>query len=479
MKRRVGLLLFLLVWWPTLATGQDTPGLQSLDQLLERVQAKRKADAQLQAEREAQFLAERNTQRERLQEARTALRQLQQRNEQLSTIFEANETRLAELGAELDDKAASLGELFGVVRQTARDTSSLLLSSLVSAQLGDRTVFLNTLSESKALASFEELEQFWIVLLEEMVQSGKVVSFLTRVVQPQGEQVEQEVTRIGAFNVVSHGNYLRYLPETGQLAVLGRQPERRYQQDAQALEEASHGYTAFGLDPSRGAILAALVQTPDIWERLEQGGLIGYIILALGGVTFILILERAVSLWREGHKIQVQLQDTTPNLDNALGRVLQVQLQDTTPNLDNALGRVLQVYSEAPALATESLESLEAHLEEAVSKQIPKIERGLSVIGILAAVAPLLGLLGTVVGMIGTFQSIALFGAGDPRVMAGGISQALVTTQLGLTVAIPTILLHTILSNKSTRLVQILDEQTAGLLAKGLQPSLLQTEDSE
>ena len=460
MKRRVGLLLFLLVWWPTLATGQDTPGLQSLDQLLERVQARRKADAQLQAEREAQFLAERNTQRERLQEARTALRQLQQRNEQLSTIFEANETRLAELGAELDDKAASLGELFGVVRQTARDTSSLLLSSLVSAQLGDRTVFLNTLSESKALASFEELEQFWIVLLEEMVQSGKVVSFLTRVVQPQGEQVEQEVTRIGAFNVVSHGNYLRYLPETGQLAVLGRQPERRYQQDAQALEEASHGYTAFGLDPSRGAILAALVQTPDIWERLEQGGLIGYIILALGGVTFILILERAVSLWREGHKIQAQL-------------------QDTTPNLDNALGRVLQVYSEAPALATESPESLEAHLEEAVSKQIPKIERGLSVIGILAAVAPLLGLLGTVVGMIGTFQSIALFGAGDPRVMAGGISQALVTTQLGLTVAIPTILLHTILSNKSTRLIQILDEQTAGLLAKGLQPSLLQTEDSE
>ncbi len=460
MKRRVGLLLFLLVWWPTLATGQDTPGLRSLDQLLERVQAKRKADAQLQAEREAQFLAERNTQRERLQEARTALRQLQQRNEQLSTIFEANETRLAELGAELDDKAASLGELFGVVRQTARDTSSLLLSSLVSAQLGDRTVFLNTLSESKALASFEELEQFWIVLLEEMVQSGKVVSFLTRVVQPQGEQVEQEVTRIGAFNVVSHGNYLRYLPETGQLAVLGRQPERRYQQDAQALEEASQGYTAFGLDPSRGAILAALVQTPDIWERLEQGGLIGYIILALGGVTFILILERAVSLWREGHKIQAQL-------------------QDTTPNLDNALGRVLQVYSEAPALATESLESLEAHLEEAVSKQIPKIERGLSVIGILAAVAPLLGLLGTVVGMIGTFQSIALFGAGDPRVMAGGISQALVTTQLGLTVAIPTILLHTILSNKSTRLIQIIDEQTAGLLAKGLQPSLLQTEDSE
>jgi biopolymer transport protein ExbB len=193
-----------------------------------------------------------------------------------------------------------------------------------------------------------------------------------------------------------------------------------------------------------------------MWERLEQGGIIGYIILALGGVTLILILERTVSLGREGRKIKAQLHDATPHLDNALGRVLLVYYKD-------------------PALAGASLESLEARLDEAVLKQIPRIERGLSMIGILAAVAPLLGLLGTVVGMIDTFQSITLFGAGDPRIMAGGISQALVTTQLGLMVAIPTILLHTVLSNKSNRMIQILDEQTAGLIAKGLQPSPLPT----
>lgn len=453
MKHGLGLLLFLFLCWPPTTAGQNTRLLQSLDELLERVQAERKADAQLRVEREAQFVAERNQQRDRLKETRAALHQVQQRSQQLRTRFEANETQLAELRAQLAERSASLGELFGVVRQTARDASGLLGGSLVSAQLGDRTAFLNTLAESKALASLDELERLWIALLEEMVQSGKVVSFPTLVVQPQGEQVEQVVTRIGTFNAISQGNYLRYLPETGQLVVLGRQPERRYQQGAEALEEASHGYAAFGIDPSRGAILAALVQTPDIWERLEQGGMIGYIILALGGLTLILILERTVSLGREGHKIKAQL-------------------QDATPHLDNALGRVLQVYSDDPTLAAESLESLEARLDEAVLKQIPRIERGLSMIGILAAVAPLLGLLGTVVGMIDTFQAITLFGAGDPRIMAGGISQALVTTQLGLMVAIPTILLHTVLSNKSNRLIQILDEQTAGLIAKGLQPPL-------
>lgn len=455
MRRGTGFLLFVLLCLP-IKVGAQRIAVQSLDQLLEQVQAERKADAMLHAEREAQFLANRNTQRNRLQKAQTALRKFQQHDQNLRTRFETKEARLAELRAQLDERAASLGELFGVVRQTARDTSGVLGSSLVSAQLMDRTAFLNTLAESKALASLDELEQLWVTLLEEMVQSGKVVSFPASVVQSHGQQDKQIVTRVGTFNAISQGRYLRYLPETAQLVVLGRQPERRYQQGAQALERARDGYTEFGIDPSRGAILAALVQTPNLWERLEQGGIIGYIILALGGVTLLLILERIVSLGREGYKIKAQL-------------------RDETPRLDNALGRILQVYYEDPRLATDSLETLEAHLDEAVLKQIPRIERGLSTVGILAAVAPLLGLLGTVVGMIDTFQSITLFGAGDPRIMAGGISQALVTTQLGLAVAIPTILLHTLLSNKSNRLIQILDEQTAGLLAKGLPASPLRT----
>ena len=181
-----------------------------------------------------------------------------------------------------------------------------------------------------------------------------------------------------------------------------------------------------------------------MWERLNQGGVIGYIILAIGLLGLVLSLERIVYLWREGRRITAQRQTDAPQADNALGRVMLVYHNDTE----------------------QDVATLEARLDEAILNQLPRLERGLSTIGILAGVAPLLGLLGTVVGMIDTFQSITLFGTGDPRTMSSGISQALVTTQMGLSVAIPIVLLHTIVSGTSSRLVQVLDEQGAGLIAQ-------------
>ena len=209
------------------------------------------------------------------------------------------------------------------------------------------------------------------------------------------------------------------------------------------LSKITEGYTAFGVDPSRGAILAALVQRPGAWERIEQGGIIGFVILAIGLLAAGLIVERTIYLWREDRRMQAQRQMDELKADNALGRVMLVYQYDTDQNV----------------------ETLEARLDEAILEQIPILERGLATLGIFAAVAPLLGLLGTVVGMIDTFQSITLFGAGDPRVMSDGISQALVTTQLGLSVAIPIVLLHSLLSSKSSRLVHTLEEQSAGMIA--------------
>ena len=421
---------------------QEAPG--SLEELLERVRAEWQADSKLHGEREARFVAERDQQQERIRQARADLNEVRREGEQKRTSFEQNEDRLDELRTQLDERAASLGELFGVVRQVARDTAGLLENSLVSVQLGERAAFLYAVGESRELPSLDELERLWIALLEEMTQSGRVVQFPTTVVDANGTQAERTVVRVGVFNSVSQGNYLRYVPETRQLVELTRQPEQRYRSAAQELEQATDTYSAFGIDPSRGAILAALVQTPDLWERLQQGGFIGYIILALGFVGLALVVERAVYLWQEGRRINAQRQTDTPQADNALGRVMLVYHNDEE----------------------QDAETLEARLDEAILNQVPRLERGLSTISILAAVAPLLGLLGTVVGMIDTFQSITLFGTGDPRTMSSGISQALVTTQLGLSVAIPIVLLHTLVSGKSTRLIQILDEQSAGMIAR-------------
>ena len=148
-------------------------------------------------------------------------------------VFEQNEDRLGELRDQLDERAASLGELFGVVRQVARDTAGLLENSLVSAQLGERAAFLYAVGESRELPSLDELERLWVGLLEEMTQSGRVVQFPTTVVDANGNQAERTVVRVGVFNSVSQGNYLRYVPETRQLVELTRQPEQRYRSDAQ------------------------------------------------------------------------------------------------------------------------------------------------------------------------------------------------------------------------------------------------------
>jgi Biopolymer transport proteins len=199
------------------------------------------------------------------------------------------------------------------------------------------------------------------------------------------------------------------------------------------------------IDPTRGALLGMLVLAPDVGERVRQGGIIGYIIIALGIVGLILAAVRIVYLQRVKQKVNSQLTDIS------------------NPKDDNPLGRVLVVPTQLKEYDMETLESL---LDEAILRETPKLESGQSLLKLFAAVAPLLGLLGTVTGMIATFQSISLFGTGDPKLMASGISQALVTTMLGLVAAIPLLFMHALVANRSKTLVQILDEQSAGLVSR-------------
>jgi biopolymer transport protein ExbB len=196
------------------------------------------------------------------------------------------------------------------------------------------------------------------------------------------------------------------------------------------------------VDPSRGAILSLLVQSPSLRERIHQGGWIGYLTIVLGVIALLIALQRFVYLFIIGQRIDRQRRQETPSEDNPLGRILSVYVSDK-----------------------EDVETLNLKLDEAILKEVPHIERGLPVLAILADIAPLLGLLGTVTGMIKTFQSITMFGTSDPKLMSAGISEALVTTVLGLVVAIPILLIHSGLSSKSNRLIQVLDEESAAIVA--------------
>lgn len=424
-----------------------SPGLMAkhldLDQLLREVKKQQGAESRINQSREAEFLAEKNKQQDLLHQAQSELNKQKSLSQKLKTELDANEQTLTEMEATLKERSGELGELFGVARQAAGDLKADLSNSIISGQLPGRLNTLDDLANSKALPTIEQLEQLWFLLQQEMTESAKVVRFNTEI-QSKGKLHQAEVIRIGAFNALSDNHYLNYKPDTGRFIELPRQPENKYLELAENFGDTKQGQAALGVDPTRGVILSMLIQTPNTTERIEQGGVIGFIILALGTFGLIYAIARLVTLTLTGRKMQQQINSE--------------QISD-----DNPLGRILGASEQA---ASEDNETLELLLDEAITREAPVLEKGLSMIKLLAAVAPLLGLLGTVTGMIATFQSISLFGTGDPKLMASGISQALVTTMLGLCVAIPLLFLHSLVASRSRMLVQILDEQSAGIVSR-------------
>ncbi len=461
MKRLLGALVVVIACGVSVATvgaEQQAPTAErgtprSLGELLEFVRQGQAGDAREAREREARFVADRGTQQQELARVRAALAERQQRSAVLEKRFEANERVLGERQQQLRARLGSLAELLGHLTAAAGDARDGFGSSLSGAEFGAARVesaaaLVERAGSGVELPTIADLEGFWYELQRELAAAGEVRSFEATVVRPDGSQARTPVVRVGVFNIVSaDGRYLQYEGGSGALSELARQPERRFVAAAAGLARATDGVHTFAIDPtgpSGGSYLTALTATPSFGERLRQGGLIGYLTMALGAFGAGLALYRYVVL---------------------LGtqRLIDAQLRSQRANPDNPLGRVLAVHEANPCMDTETLE---LKLSEAVIRELPAIERGLSLLRIIATVAPLLGLLGTVTGMIVTFQSITIFGAGDPKAMAGGISQALVTTVQGLCVAIPIVFAHAVLGSRARRITQILEEETTGIIAE-------------
>lgn len=436
-----------LIVTTTLLSVSGNLAAQTLEELARMVEQAAREEGQINAEREAQFLADRNNQRNLLQQAQQELARQEARSDALKAEYDTNERQLAELETVLTERMGNLGELFGIVRQSAGDIQSSLDDSMVSAQFPNRGDFLAEVAQRKALPTVPELRQIWSSMVTEIAQSGKIVKFTSEVERANGEKESIPVVRVGVFNAISEDSFLDWDAGRGDnLIELARQPAGRFISMASDLHGASPGEVVdFSVDFSRGQILRAVVQTKSPIERVrEDGGIVGYVIIGVGILGILLCLWKAFVLYSTGGKISRQLKSESADKANPLGRVMAVYTDN--PNAD--------------------IETLELKLDEAILRETAPLESGLSFIKVLYVVAPLLGLLGTVVGMIATFQMITLFGTGDPRMMAGGISTALVTTVLGLVVAIPLTLFHSALQGKAKALIQVLEEQAAGIIAR-------------
>ena len=416
----------------------------SVLELLELVRLEAREGSRLNRERVERFRQALDERQRMLEEISRDLAAEERRSTTLSRRYEQNESDLAELEERLQIRVGNFGELFGVVRDVAGDTVSQVITSLVSAQYPDRLDLVREMAEAKELPSLEDLRGLQLMLLEEMAQSGQVVRFDAEITDPSGQTSPGNVIRVGAFNLVHDGKFLTRDAGTGALQILPRQPAGRYLSMAEDLGDATSGPVEMAIDPTRGQLLGMLIQAPDLGERLQQGGYVGYTIVGMGFIGLLIAVWRLVVLQGAGRRIRAQLKSSSANRNNALGRILAVYEEHQTGNLD----------------------ALALKLDEAIMREAPILERYQGILKVFAAVAPLLGLLGTVVGMIITFQQLTLFGTGDPKLMAGGISQALITTVLGLIVAIPLVLLHSVVSSSSQGLVEILEEQSAGLIAR-------------
>jgi biopolymer transport protein ExbB len=457
MKKYLSILFVLSLTLNTFVVAQESEGdeaeISTVEALLQLVKEGKTKEQSENADREAKFMANKNEQAALLAAEKRELARQERIADQLEAEYKKNEEILRVKEEAYQKELGSLVELFGHLQSSAGEAAVQFSGSLTGPQYGlERVDFLNELtskmSETTELPTIREIEGLWYELQREMVASGKVVSFDTTVIDVDGESSTCKVTRVGLFNAVCDGKYLEYVAATGQYAFLPRQPAGRFTKTAKSVGNADVGeQVRFGVDPTGptgGSLLANLIQTPSLAERAAQGREVGYAIIFVGLIGIGLAFWKLWSLYVLGRAVRAQAGSKTLDIRNPLGRVLKIGEENFKKDID----------------------TLELKLAEAIMAERPSIERGIGAVRIISVVAPLAGLLGTVTGMIVTFQMITLYGTGDPKLMAGGISQALVTTVLGLLVAIPTTLLHSFTASSAKGIISVLEEQSTGILAE-------------
>jgi biopolymer transport protein ExbB len=356
------------------------------------------------------------------------------RNINLEASFEQNEKTLAELEEKLEIKVGVLGELFGVTRQYAGELLAASENSVVFYEFPNRPEVLKDIGQEK-VHNLDQLENLWISYFDEIVAGSEIKNFEATITAPNGENIVGEVTRYGLFSASYDGKFVKPVSSLNSFQLLAKQPENTFTKTLSKHKRADE-YTNVSIDPTRGFLLSLYLDKANWFERIAQGKSIGFVIIFIGFIGLAFSIFKIIRLREYSNEVLNNKSDNIPSQMESL-------IKDSA-----------------------SRESKENIIDEFIINYSSKIEWGNNWVKFFAAVAPLLGLLGTVIGMIETFQAITLFGTGDPKQMAGGISQALVTTMLGLIVAAPLLGMYTYLSEKTESIVQVLEEKASYILSK-------------
>jgi len=435
-------LLTFLIFTSFFINAQDTqeevdPNIERVEKiqdLINRVEENREELSKIDAERIDNFIKKVADRRFLLSKAQKQLSDEEARNQRLEDLFESNELKLAELETELNIKLGVLGELFGVARQMAGELQADSESAYNFSEHPNRTDALNEIGKIK-VHNLKNLEDLWVLHLNEINSSGEIKEVKANVINSDGDIEEDSLVRYGPFNMVKNRSFVKTDIANNAYSVLQKQPDRSLRRQFRS-HYRSDGYEVAPVDPTRGFLLSLYLDKPSTFERIAQGKLIGFIIVIIGLLGLIFAAYRYYTLYIYSKTIS-----SNENSD-VFNKIQSIS--------DNA----------------KDVDTFERECDEVLLTVNGNLSWGVNWIKFLAAVAPLLGLLGTVIGMIETFQAITVFGTGDPKQMAGGISQALVTTMLGLIFAAPLLAMYTLLSEKVSEILQEIEEFVAVTIVK-------------
>jgi biopolymer transport protein ExbB len=431
---------------------------QGLTDVLNQARATREAEIALFQQRADEYNAmsdaDKQAAMQRINQQRAAI---QTQVDAKTQLYSDNDLKINQANSALREKASALGvsEIFGLARQVAGDSITPMEQSLINAQFSseadNRISFFESIASSERVLTSAQLERVWFEISREMAATGQIAKYTGAVVEPNGTPRTTEVIRIGAFNAIADGQFLSYIPELGRLNIMPRQPVELLG-DITALASASSGYVTTVVDSTRGVLLNMYVERPTFIERIVNGEKeINFTILAVGlAGTVPFIVQLFYLIW-----VRLRVSAQMRNMNQ--------------PNKNNALGRVLLAFKGDGSSIEEDTEIAELRISEAVMREVPKLERFQPLLRLVVAAGPLLGLVGTVIGMILTFQSITESGSSDPKLMANGIGTAMIATLLGLGIAVPMLFANALLNSLSRGVVQVLDEQSAGMLAEKLE----------
>jgi len=429
-------------------------------------EAQRKADEDARKAREeaalkeAEILAEQGKLEAVIAELEGKKKAVDEINAGLKQRYDESEKKIAQIQKRAEEIKNESDELAGSVRGIAQDLGVALSQSMVSGESPGRKKVLDPLVTQMQFPSLENVQKMGDVLFDEISRNGKLSVTTLTYVDAAGKETRGEVTRIGNFNALWHTGggvgYLEYAPAKEAFTQFSAKVPSSYIREAQRFIEDK---SAMGLyiDPSSGGAFRFISDMPDWWEELKSGGSLMWPICFVGILGVIIAFERLLVLLRESKKTQQLSATVTPVIQQGKWEEALQLCSRSTAGLARVLTAGINHRQEAP-------EVLESVIEEAIQGTMKPLDRNMASLQIIAVVAPLLGLLGTVTGMIATFQMLTIYGSGDPRMMSGGISEALITTEYGLFIAIPIILVHGYFQGRVNGIINTLEEKSMMLV---------------